>query len=183
MQLRRDISELTDKQLQAGDISELQATTARIDFLRAQADAAGLTHAVAQADAKLKQLMSLGTLPQPLNPIAGDDGLSSHHDLDPLIAEAMVSRPDLRAASFALEAAQHRAELSRWQWLKFDVVAEANSGGAGNSNFGPGFRFDIPFFDRNEGGIQSADWSVYEASHSKPMETADAVSGCGLDAD
>ena len=163
--VRRNIANLTKKQLDAGDISELEATTARIDFLRAQADAAGLQHTVAQAESSLKQMMSIGTWPITLHPIT-DDPLanSSSHELQALIDEATKCRPDLRAASFAVDAAKKRADVSRWQWLKFDVVADANAGGAGNTNFGPGFRFDMPLFDRNQGGIQSADWSVYQAT-------------------
>lgn len=163
--VRKRIADLTRKQLDAGDISELEATTARIDFLTAKADAAGLYHVVAQAEARLKQLMSVGEWNVPLQPVAEDPGLpTSHLELQTLIAEATTSRPDLRAASMAVEAAKKRAELSRWQWLKFDFVADANSGGAGNTNFGPGFRFDIPLFDRNQGGILSADWSVNQAT-------------------
>lgn len=162
--VRKRIADLTKKQLDAGDISELEATTARIDFLRAQADAAGLQHAVAQAEARLKQLMSLGTWQVALQPLADDPQLNvSNLELQTLIDEATSCRPDLRAASFAVEAAKKRADVSRWQWLRFDVVADANSGGAGNSNFGPGFRFDIPIFDRNQGGVLTADWSVTQA--------------------
>ena len=47
---------------------------------------------------------------------------------------------------------------------RLDMVADGNHGGAGASNVGPGFRFDVPIFDRNEGGNVRADWSVYQAS-------------------
>jgi len=162
--VRQRITDLTQKQLDAGDISELEATTARIDYLRAQADAAGLQHAVAQAEARLKQLMGIGQWAVCLSPIAEEiTNLVSNYELQSLIAEATVTRPDLRAAAFARDAAKRRADLSRWQWLRVDVVADANSCGAGNSNFGPGFRFDIPIFDRNQGGVLTADWSVNQA--------------------
>jgi cobalt-zinc-cadmium efflux system outer membrane protein len=85
-------------------------------------------------------------------------------ELDSLIAEATSARPDLRAASFAIAAAQQRASLARKQWLRFDLVGDANSGGAGPTNFGPGLRFDIPIFDRNQGGVHSADWMVNQAT-------------------
>jgi cobalt-zinc-cadmium efflux system outer membrane protein len=162
--VRQRIADLTKKQLDAGDISELEATTARIDLLRAQADAAGLQHAVAQAEARLKQLMSIGTWSTSLQPIADEPHSNvANYELQALIDEATTCRPDLRSASYALEAAKKRADLSRWQWLRFDGIADANSGGAGNSNIGPGFRLDIPIFDRNQGGIITADWSVNQA--------------------
>ena len=163
--LREDIYDLTRKQLQAGDISELESTTAQIALKQAQAEAAGLKHGVAQAESRLKQLMSIGMMPITLSPQSEATSIVLTHELDDLIAEAATSRPDLRAASFAYESAKKRADLSRWQWLRFDVVADANSGGVGNSNFGSGFRFDVPIFDRNQGGIQTADWSVTQARH------------------
>ena len=63
----------------------------------------------------------------------------------------------------AFAAEQERATVSRWRWLRFDLVTDGNHGGAGASNVGPGFRFDVPIFDRNEGGNVRADWSVYQA--------------------
>ncbi|MCA9086837.1 MAG: TolC family protein, partial [Planctomycetaceae bacterium] len=121
------------------------------------------TQVVRQTEARLKQLMSLGTMTIDLTPVAVEPSLAVLPEPDALISEAMTSRPDLRAASFAVAAAQHRAQLARKQWLRFDAVADANSGGAGPSNFGPGFRFEIPIFDRNQGGVHSADWAVQQA--------------------
>jgi cobalt-zinc-cadmium efflux system outer membrane protein len=164
VQLRQRIADLTQKQLGAGDISELEAASAVIAAKQAEADAAGLRLAVAQAEARLKQLMGLGRLSDNLTPILNHPPAALPPDLELLISEATASRPDLRAASFAVAAAQDRAELARKQWLRFDLVADKNAGGAGPTNFGPGFRFDIPIFDRNQGGVHSADWTVYQAT-------------------
>ena len=100
----------------------------------------------------------------PVVPVADSDLSVPDDDVQSLKADATNSRPDLKAAAFAYEAAQHRAGLSRWQWFRLDLVGDGNSGGSGATNFGPGFRFDVPFLDRNQGGIMRADWSVYEAS-------------------
>jgi cobalt-zinc-cadmium efflux system outer membrane protein len=164
VQLRQEIADLTQKQLDAGDISELESTTAAIALEQAKADAAGLNHAVAQAEAVLKQLMSIGTMPVSLTPTIDDAPTRLTQELDSLIAEATSARPDLRAASFAVAAAQQRARLARKQWLRLDLVGDANSGGAGPTNFGPGLRFDIPIFDRNQGGVHAADWTVNQAT-------------------
>lgn len=163
VQLRQNIADLTQKQLDAGDISELEATTATIALQQAEIDAAAMMQVVRQAEARLKQLMSIGTMTIDLTPVAVEPSFAVLPEPDALISEAMTSRPDLRAASFAVAAAQHRAQLARKQWLRFDAVADANSGGAGPSNFGPGFRFEIPIFDRNQGGVHSADWAVQQA--------------------
>ena len=160
VKLRQSIADLTQKQLDAGDISELEAMTARIALRQAEADAGALNHAVSQAEARLKQLMSIGAMPVTLTPVLADPPTSVAQPLESLLAEASSCRPDLRAAAFAVAAARHRARLARKQWLRFDAVADSNSGGAGPSNFGPGMRLDLPIFDRNQGGVHSADWSV-----------------------
>ncbi len=58
---------------------------------------------------------------------------------------------------------QINARTSRWAFLRVDASLDANSGGAGPSNFGPGFRIDIPIFNRNQGGVLRADWTVDQA--------------------
>ena len=162
--LRTRIAELTGKRLQAGEISELEATTARIDELRTRASAAGLPQQVSVAEARLKNLMGIAVLNTSIAAVEGLPSLNRHIDTEQLVAEAMQSRPDLKAARMAFAAEQERATVSRWRWLRFDMVADGNHGGAGASNAGPGFRFDVPLFDRNEGGNVRADWSVYQAS-------------------
>lgn len=162
--LRTRIAELTGKRLQAGEISELEATTARIDELRTRASAAGLPQQVSVAEARLKNLMGIAVLSTSISAIEDLPALNRHIDTEQLVGEAMQSRPDLKAARMAFDAEQERATMSRWRWLRFDMVADGNHGGAGASNVGAGFRFDLPIFDRNEGGNVRADWSVYQAS-------------------
>ncbi len=162
--LRTRIVELTEKRLKAGEISELEGITARVDQLRTQASAAGLPHQVNAAAARLTNLMGIAVLNIRIAAIAEPSATVTDHDVEQLVAEAMYSRPDLKAARLAFAAEQERATLSRWRWLRFDAVADGNHEGAGPSNIGPGMRFDIPVFDRNEGGNVRADWSVYQAS-------------------
>lgn len=162
--LRTRIVDLTGKRLQAGEISELEATSARLDQLRTQATAVGLPQQVEAARARLAMLMGIAVLQLPLVATGDAEPPDPLPEISELVAEAMQSRPDLKAARMAFAAEQERAALSRWRWLRVDAVADGNSGGVGPANFGPGVRLDLPIFDRNEGGNVRADWSVYQAS-------------------
>ncbi|MCA8989758.1 MAG: TolC family protein, partial [Planctomycetaceae bacterium] len=71
---------------------------------------------------------------------------------------------DMKAARFSIQAARHRLELDRKSFLRIDAVLDGNHGGAGPSNVGPGLRFEIPVFNRNEGLIIRSQWSLDQAS-------------------
>ena len=115
--LRRDIAELAQKRLSAGDISELEATTSQIDALQAEAAAKRAVHDVEIAREQLRNLMGLGMYSDPLDPLAEATDVvtvsaagSSHDDL---VNAALGSRPDLRAAEIAVESACERLELAK----------------------------------------------------------------------
>jgi cobalt-zinc-cadmium efflux system outer membrane protein len=165
LRVRSRIAKLSDARFAAGDISELEVTTARIDALTAQAEAAGLREQVGVARERLTQLMGIGLLDLTLE--SSDRVRQPQLDLDEkvLLADAMVSRPDLRAARYAVAAVDQQAQLSRWTWLRFDAGVDRNSGGNGPTNIGPALRLDVPIFDRNQGGIIRSDWTVDQALH------------------
>ena len=65
MQLRQSIVELTQKRLENGDISELEATAARVDLLSATAAASVQQYAVSIAEARLMSLIGLPMIDAP----------------------------------------------------------------------------------------------------------------------
>ncbi len=165
--IRDGIADLTRKQLQRGDISELEAMTARIDALNARANAAYLEQNIVIARARLAQLMgltpsekliqaTLAELPPPLSP-----------DVPFLVSQSLAMRPDARAAEWAVEAAAERTTVARWLFLRFDVAADANSRGLKGFEIGPGLRFDIPIFNRNQGGVTRACAELEQAEYSR----------------
>lgn len=83
-----------------------------------------------------------------------------------LIEEALTCRPDLHSAKWAVAAAGERSKLSRWLWWRLDGVLDARSGPAFNG-VGSGLRFDVPIFNRNQGGILRADWELNAALHNR----------------
>lgn len=163
--VRAEIADLAEKRFQAGDIGELEVISARVDANRSIAEAAGLEWAVMSAEVRLKNVLGIASTETVLYPV--NDLVASSPDINReiLIAEALSIRPDIKAACLALEAAKYREALARKSFLRIDAVADGNSGGAGPTNSGPGLRFEIPIFNRNEGLILRSQWSVSQASH------------------
>ena len=83
-----------------------------------------------------------------------------------LVLEALACRPDLHAAKWAVAAANERARLSRWLWLRLDGVLDVRNAPT-YSHTGPGLRLDVPIFNRNQGGILRADWELNAALHNR----------------
>ena len=156
--LRQQIADLARKRLDAGDISELEFTTSRIDALQAKAAAERAEHDVTLARERLRTVMGLGMFRDELTAISESELHGTPRDADALVDEALAMRPDLRAAEIAIEAAGERAGLAQYQFMNLDAIYDANGRGRrGSFESGPGLRFSIPIFNRNQGGIAIAD--------------------------
>ena len=165
VEVRGGIADLAEKRLEAGDIGELEAITTRVDVNRSRAEAAGLEQAVKIAEAQLKLAIGIAGLDTPLYPVSEKIVPVPDFEVDSLISEALAIRPDIKAARVSIQAAQHREELARKSFLRIDAVADGNSGGGGPTNSGPGLRFEIPIFNRNQGLIIRSQWTLDQASH------------------
>lgn len=156
--LRQQIADLARKRLDAGDISELEFTTSRIDALQAKAAAERAEHEVTLARGRLRTVIGLGMFRDELMAVSESELRETSRDADALVDEALAMRPDLRAAEIAIEAAGERAGLAQYQFMNLDAIYDANGRGRrGSFESGPGLRFSIPIFNRNQGGIAIAD--------------------------
>lgn len=163
-ELRSQIAELAQKRLDAGDISELEATTSRIDALQAKAAADRSLHDVTLARDRLRVVIGLSmwmspklqvqSLGQDAGPVSGNVDAFA---LEPLLNDALAMRPDLRAAEIGIEAAGERAGLARNQFMNLDAIYDANAEGNRGFESGPGLRFTVPIFNGNQGGIAIAE--------------------------
>ena len=169
-EIRQSIAKLTVKRLEKGDISELENITARIDQLNAQAAAGVQQQAVSIASAQLLSLMGIPFCDEPISPLPLESPSLPELDEAQLIAQALVCRPDYQSANWAIAAAGQRSKLSRWLFLRLDGVLDVRSGPPGvnsGSRSAGGLRFDIPIFNRNQGGILRADWELNAALHNR----------------
>ncbi len=154
--IRNDVASLTEKRLADGDIAELEAIQARVDVLNSKANAALLEQNVVIAREQLALLMGIPEQADNLQVQSMPDCGLAAVNVDALIEQAMASRPDLQAAEWAVAAAESRYRLSQKAWWRFDAGADANGSGEKEYEMGPVFRFDIPIFNRNQGGIARA---------------------------
>lgn len=163
-EIRDAISKLTDDRLKDGDISELETIAARVDALNAKATLGVQKTSINIAEARVATLIGLPQLQQPLVPVGLSQPALPVQSEEELIQEALACRPDLHAAKWAVAAARERSKLSRWLWLRLDGVLDVRDG-RGYTLTGSGMRFDVPIFNRNEGGVLRADWELNGALH------------------
>jgi cobalt-zinc-cadmium efflux system outer membrane protein len=163
VKIRQTVADLTEKRLNRGDISELEVMTARIDALNANANAAALEQQVVIARSRLALLMGLPPDDDQLEAELTKPPPVPTLDVAALVDEAFAIRPEAQAAQWAVTAAAHRARLSRWLFWRVDTVADANAKGHKGYEVGPGLRFDIPIFNRNQGGVKRSDAELTQA--------------------
>ena len=164
--LRSEIGSITEKRLADGDISELETVAARVDQLNAGAARANQQMNVQIMRARLLTLMgvpflditALPTEFQPATPVAEDEST--------LVARALACRPDYHSATWSVAAANERAELARWMFVRMDGVIDVRTNSPGTLT-GPGMRLDLPIFNRNEGGRMRADAECIAALHNR----------------
>jgi cobalt-zinc-cadmium efflux system outer membrane protein len=155
--VRQRIASLAETRLKAGDASELEASTARVDVLRAMQDLTGIRQEVVVAQERLRNLTGLSGFRFPLR--AFDEPFNGHTEepVDALVAEAVTARPDLVAVDHAAEAAAERLRIAKLGWVRFLGLLDATSGRNTGHEFGPGLRMTVPIFNRNQGGIARAE--------------------------
>jgi cobalt-zinc-cadmium efflux system outer membrane protein len=155
--LRGHIAALAEARLKAGDISPLEAATARIDALQARQTAIRVRYDVTLAEERLRNLLGIGAISCNLVLDSSVPLPRDCLDVDALTAEAVATRPDAQAASQAAEAAAERLRLARLSWFRFFGIIDANGQGFNGHEIGPGFRLSIPIFNWGQGGIARAE--------------------------
>ena len=163
LELRTSIADLAERRLEAGDISELEATTARIDVVQARATAVALNQEVALAQARFKTVVGLALSNDTFVAVASPVCSAAVPEEAALVAEALASRPDLRAAEIAIEAAGERAGLARSQFMQLSAIVDANGDGSDGFEIGPGAQFTIPIFNGNRGQTAIAQANLRQA--------------------
>lgn len=167
VRIRQGIADITDKQFQEGAISRLETTAAQVEVLNAKANAVLLEQNVEITRNRLALLMGLPPEEDSIAAFLAPPAVIDYPESQPLVEQALVNRPDAHAAQWAVCAAQRRAKLSRWQFLRVDAVIDANAQGTRGYEVGPGIRFDVPIFNRNQGGVRRSDAELTQALHNR----------------
>lgn len=155
--LRDRIVAVADARLKAGDVSQLEAATARIDALQVAQDLVRARGEVAAVQERLRNLTGLSGFAHPL---VTEDTPADPRPVAPveqLVAEAVAGRPDAAAAAQAAAAAEERVRVARLGWFRLLGILDATSGRASGHEFGPAIRFTVPLFNHGQGTIARAE--------------------------
>jgi cobalt-zinc-cadmium efflux system outer membrane protein len=162
-ELRGDFARIAEARLAAGAVAELDVSATQLDATIGEGEALRAARDVDLAREQLRY--ALGIQMTSLTPVPPGDGAKESLDgsipiqeVEALVAEAVASRPDLRATQLAVAAAQERAELaSRDYWNIAAILPDINSRGAKGFEAGPGLQFTLPLFHQNQGAISRAE--------------------------
>ncbi len=163
------IAKLTYARQMAGDASELELRAARADALTAT-DAT--TRAVSEdrlAKIRLRRVVGLAQSPLGANVVVAVTPVPSGRPppADVLVNDAFASRPDVRGAEMAIEAAGARLGWERSKILqafaRLDVKPIGTRGGSPSLVL-PGGTVDLPIFNWNPGGRARAETEMTQAA-------------------
>jgi cobalt-zinc-cadmium efflux system outer membrane protein len=159
------LAAISDARLRAGDISELEARSARSDAARVLVMRQAVEHDGTLARLTLAAILGLATMADELRPIPGPLPDPSACGTEAArLEDALASRPDVRAAEIGVEAAAERARWERSRVVNLIGILDYNGKGEEGAEVGPGVGLDLPIFSRNQGGIGRADAEVERAS-------------------
>ena len=109
--LEKEIARLTELRFTAGDISELEATTARDQVYLVEREESRYEFGVAHAMNRLRFVLGLDASDEPIKALDSPLLLENLPALNELLTDAFASRPDLRAAELTMQAAGERLGL------------------------------------------------------------------------
>jgi cobalt-zinc-cadmium efflux system outer membrane protein len=168
---------ITEARLRAGDISELEARSARTDAARVQVVRRAVEHDRNLARLTLAATIGLDQVGEQLRPVPSEGADPAACGTEAArLEDALASRPDVRAAEIGIEAAAQRARWERSRVVTLLGILDANGQGAEGFEIGPGVGLEVPLFSRNQGGIGRADAEVERASHQYAAVRAQVVS-------
>jgi outer membrane protein, heavy metal efflux system len=170
------LATITEARLRAGDISELEARSARSDAARVQVVRRAVEHDRDLARLTLAATLGLDSAAGQLRPVPTALGDPSSCGAEPArLEEALASRPDVRAAEIGIEAAAQRARWERSRVLALIGLLDANGRGEEGFELGPGVNVDVPIFSRNQGAITRAEVEIERAGHQYSAVRAQVV--------
>lgn len=163
-QLKARLAELAQRRLKAGDISELTASAAYVDSLRAADSAKRFSKQAVLLKNQLNALLGCTSYDTEFDIELSDKTAKSTASIDELLETALVVRPDLRAAELSIEAAGERIGWEKSKVYNFIAIIDAKDKGEDSLTIGPGFSVEVPIFNQNNGKIARAEAELEQAA-------------------
>lgn len=163
VELRSKLAHIAEVRRQAGDSSDLEVVTARVDLRRWELDAQRFEREDVAARERLTALMGLADGTQVALASAPPEARELK-DATSAVKEALALRPDVRAAEIALDAALARVDAATAAVVgQVSVIADANLSSTTGFDIGPGFQAELPIFNQNQGPRSRAEAGAYRA--------------------
>lgn len=154
------IGNLADARVRVGTTGLLDLTTARIEIKTAQERCDSSEYEVKLAQERLRFLMGLGFADVSIYATGQTGPVEVSLEQLYLTETALLSRPDLWAAQYAICAAAKQAELAKWDFLSVTGIISVKRN---NADVGPGLAVTLPIFNRNEGTKLRTAWALKKA--------------------
>lgn len=161
---RRQIPVIMEARFRAGDISAQEVIAASVDANTAEVEATRLNDDINIAKERLRFLLGMSEESRPLEIATVEPEPPTPEDTDELLRLAFASRPDLRAAELAIDAAAKKAKWERSRIFTLMATLDMNGRGTRGFEAGPGIVTEPPIFNRNQGGISRAEAEVEATS-------------------
>ncbi len=165
---------ISQERYRTGDISDDDFLKTKLQLLQFQTDVSQAQLAKVQALNGLRQLLGYDSVPSDYDVAGSFEYVPLKGNLEDFQAQALKTRPDLRAAQQGITAAQSQYQLAKAQGKK-DVTAQVNYTHVSDANTASLFgQVQIPIFDRNQGEIARAGYAITQAQQQE-QATADQV--------
>ncbi len=163
--LNRRLLDVSQRKVQAGEISRLELNLATIELGRSQSRALAARRAREELGSELRLLLGL----EPTVPIAPviDSAVEpvGTLSLDSLTAVAIARRPDLAERAAAVDQAKAQVAVARKEGFPNLVlrVASLRPEGSEARELRPGVGMTLPLFNRNQGEVQARQAAALQA--------------------
>ncbi len=159
--------DLSRAQSEAGNADDLTLASERAAFQQAQL---GLLQARSAQRVSLERLRGvMGLTDRPVSwSLAAEASLptTGEPDEESLIALALESRLDLKAAATEVQRQEYALELTKKWWLStVQIGGETEKGSDGQQSTGPHFSAELPIFNQRQGEIARQEAIIRQARH------------------
>jgi cobalt-zinc-cadmium efflux system outer membrane protein len=147
-----ELARIAEARLTAGAVSELDIAPFRLEAKIGAERIERTSRDEELALARMRYLLGLALIDQPIILAPETTVVPEAVDAEALVNEAVDSRPDLRAAELATEAAWQRHRLAYFDFLNLNaMLPDINEGGTHGTEVGPGLQLSLPLFHQNQG--------------------------------
>ena len=171
----QDTVDIAEARYKAGDIGEGDLLKIKLQLLQFQTDISAAKLARVQGLSDLRQLLGYESVGPDYDVAGSFDYLPVKGNVEDFQSQALMNRPDLKAAQLGVNAAHSQLDLQK-SISKRDVTGQINYTHLAYLNdislFG---QIQLPIFDRNQGEIARAGFAVTQAQEQEKFASGQVM--------